>query len=189
MRFLLAVALTALGAALPALAQADEARLGPAFALLASAAPEAGSRLPVESADEARAAGSLPEALADYALQLLGVPYKRGGTNPGFGLDCSGLVRYVFEQVADITLPRTALAMSRVGERVRRRQLNVGDLVFFHTLRSRFSHVGIYLGDDRFIHAPHRGADVQVSDLSDPYWRRHFSGARRLVEGGRPLVR
>lgn len=131
----------------------------------------------------------LPSALVDYALQLIGVPYKHGGNDPDTGLDCSGLVDYVFAQVADIVLPRTVLAMSRVGERIRRSRLRPGDLVFFHTRRSRYSHVGIYIGDSRFVHAPRPGATVEVSELSDSYWRRHFSGARRVIPSDRLAAR
>jgi cell wall-associated NlpC family hydrolase len=131
----------------------------------------------------------LSSALVDYALQLIGVPYKLGGNDPDTGLDCSGLVDYVFAQVADIVLPRTVLAMSRVGERVARSRLRPGDLVFFHTRRSRYSHVGIYIGDGHFVHAPSPGSTVEVSELSDRYWRRHFSGARRVIPSDRLAAR
>ena len=115
-----------------------------------------------------------------YALGLIGVNYKFGGNTPDTGLDCSGLVRYVFQEVTGVTLPRTAKEMSTVGAKVGAGDLQPGDLVFFNTRRFAFSHVGIYLGDNRFVHAPSRGSEVTISQLSS-YWQKHFNGARRLV--------
>jgi cell wall-associated NlpC family hydrolase len=119
--------------------------------------------------------------LAIYALGLIGVDYRYGGNTPEDGLDCSGLVRYVFQQVTGVTLPRTSKELSRVGKPVAKGELKPGDLVFFNTRRFAFSHVGIYLGDDRFIHAPRTGSEVEIAQLDNSYWRRHFNGARRLV--------
>jgi hypothetical protein len=119
--------------------------------------------------------------VAQFALGLIGVEYRYGGETPERGLDCSGLVRYVFQEVTGVTLPRTAKEMSRIGTRVGLDDLRVGDLVFFNTRRFAFSHVGLYLGDNRFIHAPRRGREVEVTTLSKSYWQRTFSGARRLV--------
>ena len=119
--------------------------------------------------------------LAIYALGLIGVDYRYGGTNPEHGLDCSGLVRYVFQEVVGVTLPRTAREMARLGGRVAPGDLKAGDLVFFNTRSSPFSHVGIYLGDDRFIHAPHRGGEVEIVTMSQRYWQQRYDGARRLV--------
>lgn len=119
--------------------------------------------------------------LAMYALGLIGVDYRWGGETPDDGLDCSGLVRHVFQQVTGVTLPRTSKELSRIGAPIARGDLEAGDLVFFDTRRFAFSHVGIYLGDDRFIHAPSRGSKVAIAELSNGYWRKHFNGARRLV--------
>jgi cell wall-associated NlpC family hydrolase len=119
--------------------------------------------------------------LAIYALGLIGVDYRYGGNSPEHGLDCSGLVRYVFQEVVGVTLPRTAREMARLGGRVAPGDLKAGDLVFFNTLSSPFSHVGIYLGDDRFIHAPHRGGEVEIVTMSQRYWQQRYDGARRLV--------
>ncbi len=119
--------------------------------------------------------------VAVHALGLIGVEYRYGGNTPESGLDCSGLVRHVFQEVTGFTLPRTSREMSRLGARVSAKELQAGDLVFFNTRRFQFSHVGIYLGDDRFIHAPSRGREVEIAELSKSYWRRHFNGARRLV--------
>jgi len=121
------------------------------------------------------------QELGQFALGLIGVRYRYGGETPDNGLDCSGLIRYVFQQVTGVTLPRTAKELSQVGARVSLSDLQVGDLVFFNTRHFTFSHVGMYLGDDRFIHAPRRGRDVEISTLSKEYWQRHFTGARRLV--------
>jgi len=119
--------------------------------------------------------------VAQFALGLLGVEYRWGGETPERGLDCSGLVRYVFQQVTGVTLPRTARELSRVGSSVQLSDLQVGDLVFFNTRRLAFSHVGLYLGDSRFIHAPARGREVEISTLASGYWQKQFNGARRLV--------
>jgi cell wall-associated NlpC family hydrolase len=119
--------------------------------------------------------------LAVYALGLIGVSYRYGGETPDGGLDCSGLVRHVFQQVTGVTLPRTSRELSRIGDAVARHDLEPGDLVFFDTRRFAFSHVGIYLGDNRFIHAPRRGREVEVAQLDNRYWQKHFNGARRLV--------
>jgi hypothetical protein len=112
---------------------------------------------------------------------MIGIDYRYGGETPEDGLDCSGLVRYVFQQVTGVTLPRTSNELSRLGTKIAPADLKVGDLVFFNTRRMPFSHVGIYLGDNRFIHAPNTGSEVEIAKLSETYWQKHFTGARRLV--------
>lgn len=119
--------------------------------------------------------------VAIYALGMIGIDYKYGGETPENGLDCSGLVRYVFQQVTGVTLPRTSKELSLIGAKVSPDDLKVGDLVFFNTRRLAYSHVGIYLGDNRFIHAPNTGSEVEIAKLSESYWQKHFNGARRLV--------
>ncbi len=119
--------------------------------------------------------------VAIYALGLIGVDYRFGGNTPDRGLDCSGLVRYVFQEVTGVTLPRTSREMSSIGSKIGLGDLKPGDLVFFNTRRFQFSHVGIYLGDNRFIHAPATGGEVEIARLSESYWQKHFDGARRLV--------
>ena len=116
-----------------------------------------------------------------FALSLVGIDYRYGGETPDSGLDCSGLIRYVFQQVTGVTLPRTAKELSRIGKDIRTTELEPGDLVFFNTRRFAFSHVGIYLGNDRFIHAPSRGGEVGVASLANAYWQKRYNGARRLV--------
>ena len=114
------------------------------------------------------------------ALSLTGIKYKYGGSSPETGFDCSGFVRYVFQQAADLTLPHGARALSRLGHAVPTDQLKPGDLVFFNTLKSAFSHVGIYLGDNRFIHAPSSGGTIHVVSMDEAYWAKRFNGARRI---------
>ncbi len=126
--------------------------------------------------------GALPGAqIAVEALMLLGVPYRYGGQDPARGLDCSGLVRHVAQSVLGLDLPRTAEAMARVGEAVKRDALQVGDLVFFNTRGRRYSHVGIYVGDGQFVHAPTQRGKVRVEAVGASYWERRFNGARRLL--------
>lgn len=114
------------------------------------------------------------------ALGLLGIAYRLGGNTPSSGFDCSGLVRYVFQTAIGRELPRRAEEISRVGTKVDRSELRPGDLVFYKTLRKTFSHVGIYLGDNRFIHAPSTGGSVRVDDMTERYWTARFNGARRI---------
>jgi len=115
-------------------------------------------------------------------LELVGINYRRGGTDPDSGLDCSGFVQLVFKDAVGMLLPRTAKEQSEVGNVVDRHELKAGDLVFFNTMRRAFSHVGIYLGDNRFMHSPRSGAEVRVEDMSQGYWVKRYNGARRVVE-------
>lgn len=115
------------------------------------------------------------------ALSFLGVRYKYGGDHASTGFDCSGFVRHVYQQTLGLVLPHSAAQQSRQGEKIAEDQLRPGDLVFFNTLRRAFSHVGIYIGNGEFIHAPRPGQRVQIGNLDDPYWARHFDGARRLI--------
>jgi cell wall-associated NlpC family hydrolase len=118
-----------------------------------------------------------------HSLKLVGVRYRFGGNDEGTGLDCSGFVRLVFKDTLGTQLPRTAAEMSQVGQRVDTSQLKPGDLVFFNTMRRTFSHVGIYLGDNHFLHAPRTGAEVRVESMEDSYWINRYNGARRIIEG------
>jgi len=117
-----------------------------------------------------------------YAVSLVGSPYRLGGTSPQTGLDCSGFVGHVFKQTAGILLPRDSRAISETAQPLSLSELLPGDLVFFNTLNRSYSHVGIYLGDDRFVHAASsRTGGVMVSSLGDRYWRERFDGARRVI--------
>jgi cell wall-associated NlpC family hydrolase len=181
----------ALWAALAAGSAATAAQSAPApdatVARTASTAGSATAQGPLATAARASASQAAAKVwqgaqdVAVFALGLIGVDYRYGGNTPDAGLDCSGLVRYVFQEVTGTTLPRTAKEMSRLGSRVGPADLAPGDLVFFNTRRFAFSHVGLYLGDGRFIHAPSAGGEVHVSTLSQAYWKKRFDGARRLV--------
>jgi cell wall-associated NlpC family hydrolase len=115
-----------------------------------------------------------------HALQALGVQYRYGGRSPDTGFDCSGLVAHVFERAWGIVLPARAEALSKVGAAVKRQELQPGDLVFYNTRNRPYSHVGIYIGEGRFLHAPRPGAFVRVESAETSYWRARFNGARRL---------
>ena len=124
--------------------------------------------------------GGKASELVMQAMGLLGVPYKRGGTSEEKGFDCSGFVRYMYEKSVGLVLPRRAEEQAKVTEEISRSELKPGDLVFFNTLKRTFSHVGIYVGDGKFIHAPRPGKAVRVDDMREAYWQKRFNGARRV---------
>ncbi|MGE5387236.1 MAG: C40 family peptidase [Betaproteobacteria bacterium] len=115
-------------------------------------------------------------------LQLVGISYRRGGNDEDSGLDCSGFVRLVFKDTLGMLLPRSAREMSEVGQRIDAKDLKPGDLVFFNTMKRAFSHVGIYLGDNYFLHSPKPGAEVRVESMQSSYWVKRYNGARRVIE-------
>ena len=119
--------------------------------------------------------------VALQALAHLGTPYRSSGLSPQTGFDCSGLVAYVYREGAGMSLPRNTSDLSRLGEPVERAALKPGDLVFYNTQRRDYSHVGIYLGEERFIHAPASGGEVRVENLRADYWVRRYNGARRII--------
>jgi cell wall-associated NlpC family hydrolase len=116
-----------------------------------------------------------------HGLKLVGVRYRLGGNDEDSGLDCSGFVRLAFKESIGTLLPRTAGEMSKVGQRIDSSQLKPGDLVFFNTMRRAFSHVGIYLGDNHFMHAPRAGAEVRIESMESSYWVKRYNGARRIL--------
>lgn len=118
--------------------------------------------------------------LTSYARSLIGTPYKYGGTSPKTGFDCSGFVDYVFQRTAGVSLPHITSQISKHGSPVKLSQLREGDLVFYDTNNEAYSHVGIYLGNDRFIHAPSSGGSVRIEDMTMDYWKKHYNGARRI---------
>ena len=120
--------------------------------------------------------------LVFQALATAGVPYRRGGDSRENGFDCSGLVAHVYREAWGIELPHNARAQSRVGKHITVSGLEAGDLVFYNTERRPYSHVGIYLGDHRFIHAPKPGTAVRIEDMRTSYWSRRFDGARRVMD-------
>ena len=119
--------------------------------------------------------------LTSAAMDLIGVRYRRGGTSTDTGFDCSGFTRHVFETSLGLVLPRRADEQATAAGlvAVKREDLRPGDLVFFNTLKRTFSHVGIYIGDNRFIHSPRPGKNVRTEDMSFAYWAKRFTGARR----------
>ena len=124
--------------------------------------------------------GGKASELVIQAMGLLGVPYKKGGTSEEKGFDCSGFVRHMYEKSVGLVLPRRAEEQAKVTEEISRSELKPGDLVFFNTLKRTFSHVGIYVGDGKFIHAPRPGKAVRVDDMREAYWQQRFNGARRV---------
>jgi cell wall-associated NlpC family hydrolase len=124
--------------------------------------------------------GGKASELVIQAMGLLGVPYKRGGMSEEKGFDCSGFVRHMFEKSVGLVLPRRAEEQAKVTEEINRSELKPGDLVFFNTMKRTFSHVGIYVGDGKFIHAPRPGKAVRVDDMREAYWQKRFNGARRV---------
>ncbi len=131
--------------------------------------------------DEVRQSASDKAAeLVVTAMGFLGVPYRRGGNSAESGFDCSGFVKSMFEQTAGLILPRRAEQQAASTQKIDRADLQPGDLVFFNTLRRAFSHVGIYIGDGKFIHSPRSGSEVKVENMAQRYWSRRFDGARRV---------
>ena len=114
------------------------------------------------------------------AMGFLGVPYKRGGNSFEQGLDCSGFVRLIYEQTVGLVLPRRSAEQAAATQPIDKSELQPGDLVFFNTLKSAFSHVGIYVGDNKFIHSPRSGGVIRVEDMRVNYWQARFDGARRV---------
>jgi cell wall-associated NlpC family hydrolase len=160
-----------------------------AIAAAGHAAPpgEAASGAPAQAMlEQLQAVGSetqhVATQLAQTALTLIGVPYRRGGQSAGSGFDCSGLVRYLYANTVGLVLPRRAVEQAQAATPIDKSELQPGDLVFFNTMRRAFSHVGVYLGDGKFVHAPRPGERVKISDLNDRYWARRFDGARRVLD-------
>lgn len=124
------------------------------------------------------------------AMNFVGVPYLRGGNDSDSGFDCSGFTRHIFELSLGLVLPRRVdeQASARGLVKVDKSDLRPGDLVFFNTLKRTFSHVGIYVGDGRFIHAPRSGSEVRIEDMRYAYWSRRFTGARRVTGADGPAV-
>ncbi len=128
----------------------------------------------------APSAAELRLAAALQARHAVGVPYHYGGASPKTGFDCSGLVAHVYERAWGLALPRSTEGQRHAGHAVKRSHLLPGDLVFYNTRHRPFSHVGIYLGNGDFVHAPRPGQRVRIEHIDNPYWRARFSGARRL---------
>lgn len=135
-----------------------------------------------DSVEDASLSENRAQGLIDHGMEYLGIRYKYGGTSPETGLDCSGLVQNVFRKAVGLHLPRRASDMARLGTKVGKADLRPGDLVFFNTARRAYSHVGLYIGDGQFLHAPSSGGKVRVESINARYWVARFNGGRRLLE-------
>jgi cell wall-associated NlpC family hydrolase len=121
------------------------------------------------------------DEVVQHALAAVGVSYRRGGESPDAGFDCSGLIVHVYREALGLSLPHNARAQSDAGHSIDKRHLAPGDLVFYNTRARPFSHVGIYLGDGRFVHAPKPGATVRIERMASSYWNQRYEGARRIA--------
>ena len=153
--------------------------------LLAPASNNAQSPLAAEAAVAAYSttqteSPSQGMSIVSEASKYMGIPYRWGGTSPLTGFDCSGFVQFIFRHTLNIKLPRMPVDMSRLGSRVSREELAPGDLVFFNTRGGKFTHVGIYVNDAQFIHAPMPGARVTMSRMDSTYYRHRFTYAVRI---------
>jgi len=159
------------------------------FLLLASMASTADS-IDTAAPQQTAFASSIDKAseMMMYALSLVGVNYKYGGKSPDTGLDCSGFVSHVYQQAAGLILPHNARAISMFGQKIAISELQPGDLVFFNTMRHTYSHVGIYLGENKFVHASVTGRGVEVVNMKENYWVKRFNGARRVVTSHLPFA-
>jgi cell wall-associated NlpC family hydrolase len=149
--------------------------------LLCSACATTQREVPVTSHKTEPFQNEAMNDLTIYAMSLAETPYQYGGNSPESGFDCSGFVRHVFLKSLGLQLPRTSQEMSQVGEPLKEEQLNPGDLVFFNTQQHPFSHVGIYVGENRFVHAPKTGKSIVIASMRETYWRNRFDGARRIT--------
>jgi cell wall-associated NlpC family hydrolase len=141
------------------------------------------SQVPLQTAQQTttiKQSDPRAQIIIDQASKLIGTPYKFGGKEPHTGMDCSGLVAHVYQSVG-ITLPRNAAEIGKIGKEISREALQPGDLVFFKTRQHRLSHVGIYIGDGHFLHAPSEGATVKTTRLDNPYFAKRFTMARTYL--------
>lgn len=119
-------------------------------------------------------------SLINTAMGMIGIPYRFGGSSAETGFDCSGFVRAIYQDTVGHLLPRRAAEQAKATQKIDKKELKPGDLVFFNTMRRTFSHVGIYVGDGQFIHAPSKGKTVRVESMNSKYWAKRFNGARRV---------
>ncbi len=148
--------------------------------------PANGPQPAADSADKSLL-GQMRSTASDLvvsAMNFIGVRYRRGGNSAAEGFDCSGFTRHVFENSIGLVLPRRAEEQAKAPGllKINASDLRPGDLVFFNTLRATFSHVGIYIGDGKFIHAPRTGSEVRIEDMRESYWVKRFTGARRVPQ-------
>lgn len=131
-------------------------------------------------ANAARLSRNEADQLISSAMGLIGVAYRFGGTSPTSGMDCSGFMQYIFRKTLQVNLPRTAAEQAQMGSQVSRSNLQPGDMVFFNTAGRRISHVGMYIGNNRFIHAPRTGKSIEITSMSNKYWSSKYVTARRV---------
>lgn len=177
-----ALALSGIAAAAPqddleSLIEKKESEPKPAAASKSSADFQKGLTNQIRSLGES--VSSVGGGIVSKAMSAVGTPYVYGGTNIYSGVDCSGLVMSVFKKVAGVNLPRTAAEQAKATRRIDRADLRPGDLVFFNTIRSN-SHVGVYVGDGKFVHSPRTGKSVRVDSMGNSYWNQRFASARRV---------
>jgi cell wall-associated NlpC family hydrolase len=153
-----------------------------ALAGCSSVPPAPANRISADVFQNEREASPAAQEVAMYALMLLKTGYRFGGKNPEAGLDCSGMVTYVYREAVGMPLTGNAASLAREGREVAIDQLRTGDLVLFNTLGRPFSHVGIYLGKGEFIHAPNSRGQVRVDKLTNRYWAQRFEMARTLLD-------
>jgi len=156
------------------------------IAALLAACGSPGPRPPASTETIAQASRPVSEKgneIVLYAMGLLDTGYRFGGKNPEAGLDCSGMVSYIYGQAVGLRVQGSAADIARNSRTIPRDELRPGDLVFFNTLNRSFSHVGIYIGEGKFLHAPRTGRDVTVSSLDSGYWSQKYLQARRLATG------
>ena len=158
--------------------------------LLLSSTAWAGEAIEPEAPQQNMMSSSIDTAsdMLMYALSLVGVNYKYGGKSPETGLDCSGFVSHVYQQAVGLVLPHNAHAISMFGKKIAISELQPGDLVFYNTMRHAYSHVGIYLGENKFVHASVTGRGVEVVNMKENYWVKRFNGARRMVTSRLPFA-
>lgn len=137
---------------------------------------------PQRSAPQTAIADDKMNDVVMYAISLADTPYRYGGATPQNGFDCSGYVGHVFRHTLGLALPRTSVEISRVGSPLDTDQLRPGDLVFYNTRRSAYSHVGIFIGEGKFVHAPKSGKRIRTEQMNEKYWVSRYNGARRIRE-------
>ena len=148
------------------------------FLMACASAPRAADQDAAGVSDNVRADKATAQRAADYAQNMIGKPYRYGGNSPT-GFDCSGLVQYSYSR-AGLPIPRTTKSQRESSAAVGSQSLRAGDLIFFDQEGRKSSHVGIYIGDGRFVHAPSSGKQVRVDTLDTKYWKKHYVGARRI---------
>ena len=144
---------------------------------------QTGGQLGGQLAQVGHSVGERTSDLVSTAIGFLGIPYRRGGNSADSGFDCSGFVRAIYKETIGLVLPRSADQQANATQTIDKNELKPGDLVFFNTMKRTFSHVGIYLGEGKFIHSPRTGSSVRIDDMRIPYWNVRFDGARRVPGG------